>query len=73
MSASRTSLETMKIGRQLLSANVAVVTHVGQAESGEREAQPVREAIDSKLGKANSGTNQLFEFSKRQEVSYLSV
>lgn len=64
VSVPRTSFQVVKISCELLSANVARGTPLGQAESREREAQTVREAGHAKFAKANIYANKLVELRK---------
>lgn len=73
MSGSHTFLKTVKIGRELFLANVALRARLLQAESLEREETAVRETTDANLAKVNSGANELAEFRKQQTASDVSL
>lgn len=57
LSAPRTPLEAVKIGRELPSSNIALGVRLGKAESLERDAQAARKAADSKLAKASNNAD----------------
>lgn len=67
------SPEAVKIGRELLSSNIALGTRICKAESWERDAQAVREPADAKLVKVSSDADEVVEFRRRQAAFGVSV
>lgn len=63
-----TSLEAVKIGCDLLSANIALGARLGEAESCVVEAQSAREAAGAQLAESSSAANELAAFRRRKVV-----
>lgn len=72
-SVSRTPLEVVKIGRELLSSNNALSGRLRNAKTCEREAQAAREAADARLARAHSVADEVVELPKRQSASDMSL
>lgn len=70
---SHTLFEIVKIGRQLLSYNIALEARLGKAEIRERNHQAVREAVEAKLAKVCSDSDVFVELQKRHAACDVSV
>lgn len=69
----RTSVEVVKISRNLLSSNTAFENGLEKDLSHEGETQEERTATCAKLWKANSGAHELVGRHKQQAESELSL
>lgn len=73
LSVSRTPLQIFKIGRELLSSDIALGTYLWKARSRRRDSQAVRATADAKLAKMSSDVDEVVELQKRQAASDVSV